>query len=36
MHLVPEEEIDHPCIPLKELFDLKGNQKLLRETGALT
>ena len=33
--LVPLEEIDHPSIPLKDLSDLEGTQRLLRETGVL-
>ncbi len=33
--LVPLEEINHPSIPLKDLADLEGTQRLLRETGVL-
>ena len=33
--IVPLEEIDHPSIPLKDLSDLEGTQRLLRETGVL-
>ena len=33
--LVPLEEIDHPSIPLRDLVDLEGTQRLLRETGVL-
>ena len=33
--LVPLEEIEHPSIPLKDLADLEGTQRLLRETGVL-
>lgn len=33
--LVPLEEIDHPNIALKDLADLEGTQRLLRETGVL-
>ena len=33
--LVPLDEINHPSIPLKDLKDLEGTQKLLRETGVL-
>ena len=33
--LVPLEEINHPSIALKDLSDLAGTQRLLRETGVL-
>ena len=33
--LVPLEEINHPSIPLKDLADLEGTQRLLQETGVL-
>ena len=33
--LVPLEEINHPSIPLRDLADLEGTQRLLRETGVL-
>ena len=33
--LVPLEEINHPSIQLKDLSDLAGTQRLLRETGVL-
>ena len=33
--LVPLEEIEHPSIPLKDLADLEGTQRLLKETGVL-
>ena len=33
--LVPLEEIDHPNISLKDLADLEGTHRLLRETGIL-
>ena len=33
--LVPLDEVNHPSIPLKDLADLKGTQRLLRETGVL-
>ena len=33
--LVPLDEIRHPSIPLKDLADLEGTQKMLRETGVL-
>ena len=33
--LVPLEDINHPSIPLKDLSDLEGTQRLLRETGVL-
>ena len=33
--LVPLNEINHPSIPLKDLADLEGTQRLLRETGVL-
>ena len=33
--LVPLEEINHPSIALKDLTDLEGTQRLLRETGVL-
>ena len=33
--LVPLGEIDHPSIPLRELADLEGTQRMLRETGVL-
>ena len=33
--LVALEDINHPSIPLKDLADLEGTQRLLRETGVL-
>ena len=33
--LVPLEEIDHPSIALKDLADLEGTQRLLRDAGVL-
>ena len=33
--LVPLEEINHPSIPLRDLSDLEGTQRLLRDTGVL-
>ena len=33
--LTPLAEINHPNIPLKDLADLAGTQKLLQETGVL-
>ena len=33
--LAPLDEINHPSIPLKDLTDLQGTQRLLRETGVL-
>ncbi len=33
--LVPLDAINHPSIPLKDLSDLEGTQRLLRETGVL-
>lgn len=33
--LAPLAEINHPSIPLKDLADLEGTQRLLRETGVL-
>ena len=33
--LVPLDEINHPSIPLKDLADLEGTQRLLGETGVL-
>ena len=33
--LVPLDEINHPSIPLKDLADLEGTQRLLRETGVM-
>ena len=33
--LVPLDDINHPSIPLKDLADLEGAQRLLRETGVL-
>ena len=33
--LVPLDDINHPSIPLKDLADLEGTQRLLRETGVL-
>ena len=33
--LVPLEDINHPSIPLKDLSDLEGTQRILRETGVL-
>ena len=33
--LVPFEEINQPSVPLKDLADLEGTVKLLRETGVL-
>ena len=33
--LVPLEEIDHPSISPKDLADLEGTQRLIRETGVL-
>ena len=33
--LVPLEEINHPSISLKDLSDLEGTQRLLRDTGVL-
>jgi len=33
--LVPLDEINHPSIPLQDLKDREGTQKLLRETGVL-
>ena len=33
--LVPLDDISHPSIPLKDLADLEGTQRLLRETGVL-
>lgn len=33
--LVPLEEINHPSIPLRDLADLEGTQRLMREVGVL-
>ena len=33
--LAPLDEINHPSIPLKDLADLEGTQRLLRETGVM-
>ena len=33
--LAPLDEINHPSIPLRDLADLEGTQRLLRETGVL-
>ena len=33
--LAPLDQINHPSIPLKDLADLEGTQRLLRETGVL-
>ncbi len=33
--LTPLDEINHPSIPLKDLADLEGTQRLLSETGVL-
>ncbi len=33
--LVPLEDINHPSIPLRDLSDLEGTQRLLRDTGVL-
>ena len=33
--LVPFDQINHPDIPLKDLTDIEGTQRLLRETGVL-